>query len=249
MAQQMLNEQTFSPTAIQAAGGVKTGGDRMSIAGVTVKAVILLIITGIFGAIGWQNAERVFETANGLWFLIGFIILIALTLAAVSHPKLAFVIGLFYAIFMGLYIGSISRLYNELWDGIVPQALLATVCVFAVCLVLYNIGAVKVTPKFTRMIIAATLGIGLLYLVAWIFSLFGVDLYFWLHPNALGIIVSAGIALVAALNLFLDFDMIDKGVTAGAPKSMEWYSAFGLMATLVWLYLQVLQLLAVTRSR
>jgi uncharacterized YccA/Bax inhibitor family protein len=123
------------------------------------------------------------------------------------------------------------------------------VCVFAVCLVLYNIGAVKVTAKFTRVVIAATLGIALLYLVAWILSIFDVDIYFWTNPNALGIIVSAGIALVAALNLFLDFDMIDKGVEAGAPKSMEWYSAFGLLATLVWLYLQVLQLLALTRSR
>jgi uncharacterized YccA/Bax inhibitor family protein len=236
MAQQMINEQTFSPTAIQAAGGVKTGGDRMSIAGVTIKSAILLLITGFFGAIGWRNAER-------------FMILIGLSLAAASHPQIAFVLGLVYAVFMGLYMGSISKLYNELWDGIVPQALMATVCVFAVCLVLYNIGAVKVTAKFTRVVIAATLGIALLYLVAWILSIFDVDIYFWTNPNALGIIVSAGIALVAALNLFLDFDMIDKGVEAGAPKSMEWYSAFGLLATLVWLYLQVLQLLALTRSR
>jgi uncharacterized YccA/Bax inhibitor family protein len=249
MAQQMINEQTFSPTAIQAAGGVKTGGDRMSIAGVTIKSLILLIITGFFGAIGWRNAERVFETANGMWFLLGFMILIALSLAAASHPQIAFALGLVYAVFMGLYMGSISKLYNELWDGIVPQALMATVCVFAVCLVLYNIGAVKVTAKFTRVVIAATLGIALLYLVAWILSIFDVDIYFWTNPNALGIVVSAGIALVAALNLFIDFDMIDKGVNAGAPKSMEWYSAFGLLATLVWLYLQVLQLLALTRSR
>lgn len=249
MAQQMLNDQTFSPAAIQVAGGVKTGSDRMSIAGVTIKSAVLLVITGFFGAIGWQNADRVFSTANGMWFLLGFMILIGLSLAASSHPKLAFVLGLVYAVFMGLYMGSISKLYNELWDGVVPQALLATVCVFAVCLVLYNIGAVKVTARFTRVVIAATLGIALLYLVAWILSIFDVNIYFWLHPNALGIAVSAGIAVVAALNLFIDFDQIDKGVNAGAPKAMEWYSAFGLLATLVWLYLQLLQLLALTRSR
>lgn len=249
MAEQMLNDKTFAPAAIQAAGGVKTGSDRMSVAGVTVKALLLLILTGIFGAIGWNRATQVFETANGLWFLLGFMILIGLSLAAAKNPKLAFVVGVVYAIFMGLYMGSISRLYNELWDGVVPQAIMATVCVFAVCLVLYNIGAVKVTAKFTRVVIAATLGIALLYLVAWLLSIFGVDIYFWLHPSALGIVVSAGIALVAALNLFIDFDIVDKGVSAGAPKSMEWYSAFGLLATLVWLYLQLLQLLALTRSR
>jgi uncharacterized YccA/Bax inhibitor family protein len=249
MAQQMLNDQTFAPSAIQAAGGVKTGSDRMSVAGVTVKSAILLAITVFFGAIGWQNADRVFETANGMWFLLGFMILIGLSLAAANNPKIAFVLGLVYAVFMGLYMGSISKLYNELWDGIVPQALMATVCVFVVCLVLYATGAVKVTAKFTKIVIAATLGICLLYLVAWIFSIFGIDLYFWLNPNPMGIAISAGIALVAALNLFIDFDMIDKGVASGAPKAMEWYSAFGLLATLVWLYLQVLQLLALTRSR
>jgi uncharacterized YccA/Bax inhibitor family protein len=249
MAQQMLTDQTFSPAAIQAAGGVKSGSDQMSIPGVTIKAAILLVITGFFGAIGWQNADRVFETANGMWFLLGFMILIGLSVAAANNPKIAFVLGLVYAVFMGLYMGSISKLYNELWDGIVPQALMATVCVFAVCLVLYNIGAVKVTAKFTRVVIAATLGIALLYLVAWILSIFDVDIYFWLNPNPVGIVISAGIALVAALNLFIDFDQISKGVSAGAPKAMEWYSAFGLLATLVWLYLQVLQLLAVTRSR
>lgn len=247
MATQMLNDQTFSPTAIQAAGGVKTGHDRMSIAGVTVKSLILLIITCIFGGIGWSKANEVFETANGLWFLFGFMILIGLTVAAANNPRIAFVVGLVYAVFMGIYVGSISKLYNDIWEGVVPQAILATICVFAVCLVLYNIGAVKVTAKFTRIVIAATLGIALLYLLAWILSLFDVDIYFWLNPDPFAIAISAAIAVVAALNLFLDFDMIDKGVSAGAPKSMEWYSAFGLLATLVWLYLQLLQLLALTR--
>ncbi len=247
MAQQMLNDQTFAPAAIQEAGGVKTGSDRMSIVGVTIKSLVLLAITCVFGAIGWNKATEVFETANGMWFLVGFIILIGLSIAAAQNPKIAFIVGLAYAVFMGLYMGSISKLYNDLWEGVVPQAILATICVFAVCLLLYNVGAVRVTPKFTRMVIAATLGIALLYLVAWILSIFDVDIYFWLNPNPLGIVISAGIALVAALNLFLDFDMIEKGVEAGAPKSMEWYSAFGLLATLIWLYMQLLQLLALVR--
>ena len=247
MAQQMLNEQTFTPVAIQAAGGVKTGSDRMSLMGVTIKSAILLIVTLIFGAVGWQNADRVFETANGMWFLLGFMVLIALSIWATQNPKMAMVVGFVYAIFMGLYMGSISALYEELWEGVVPQAILATICVFVICLALFHAQAVRVSSRFRRMVIAATLGILLLYLTAWMLSIFGVDIYFWVHPNALGIIISAAIACVAALNLFLDFDFIEKGIEGGAPKSMEWYAAFGLLATLIWLYLQLLQLLALIR--
>ncbi len=247
MAQQMLNDHTFTPAAIQAAGGVKTGSDRMSLMGVTVKSAILLIVTLIFGAVGWQNADRIFATANGMWFLLGFMVLIGLSIWATQNPKMAMVVGFVYAIFMGLYMGSISALYEELWDGVVPQAILATIGVFVVCLVLFHVGAVRVSPRFRRMVIAATLGVLVLYVTTWILSIFGADIYFWTNPNPLGFIISAGIACIAALNLFLDFDFIEKGIEGGAPKSMEWFAAFGLLATLVWLYLQILQLLGMSR--
>jgi uncharacterized YccA/Bax inhibitor family protein len=115
--------------------------------------------------------------------------------------------------------------------------------------VLYLVRAVRVTPKLTRGIITATLGILVMYLVAWILSIFGVDLLMWTDPNGLGIAISAGICLVAAFNLFLDFAVIEEGIKQNAPAAMEWYAAFGLLATMVWLYAEVLRLLALLRSR
>ncbi len=102
----------------------------------------------------------------------------------------------------------------------------------------------KVTRRFVLVVVAATLGIGLMYLAAWMLSIFGVDLRFWTDPSSTGIVLSVIICVVAALNLFIDFAVIDQGVSNGAPSFMEWYSAWGLLATVVWLYLEVLYLLA-----
>jgi uncharacterized YccA/Bax inhibitor family protein len=113
-----------------------------------------------------------------------------------------------------------------------------------VCLLLYAFRIVKVTGRFVLVVVGATLGIGVMYLVAWLLSIFGVHLRFWTHPTSAGIVISIVICIVAALNLFIDFAVIDTGVQGGAPKFMEWYSAWGLLATVVWLYLEVLYLLA-----
>ena len=150
---------------------------------------------------------------------------------------------------MGLWMGAVSRVYEEADDGIVAQALLASVAAFLACLVLYLTGAIRVTPNLTRAIITATLGILVLYLVGWLLSLFGVDLLFITSPTPLGIALSVGICLVAAFNLFLDFAIVEKGIAAGAPAAMEWYAGFGLLATLVWLYAELLRLLALLRNR
>jgi uncharacterized YccA/Bax inhibitor family protein len=121
---------------------------------------------------------------------------------------------------------------------------MATMATVLVCLILYAFGAVKVTRRFVLVVVAATLGIGLMYLAAWILSIFGVGLRLWTNPSSTGIAVSVVICIVAALNLFIDFAVIDQGIANGAPAFMEWYSAWGLLATVVWLYLEVLYLLA-----
>jgi len=140
-------------------------------------------------------------------------------------------------------VGAISKVYEAAYDGIVAQALLATMATVLVCLVLYVFGVVKVTRRFVLVVVAATLGIGLMYLTAWMLSIFGVDLRFWTEPSSTGVVISVVICIVAALNLFIDFAVIDQGVVNGAPSFMEWYSAWGLLATVVWLYLEVLYLL------
>ena len=109
-------------------------------------------------------------------------------------------------------------------------------------------GVVKVTRKFQMVVIGATFGIFLLYMFGWLLSLFGVDMMFWNEPSALGIIVSVVICCVASLNLFLDYEFIRQASINGAPKYMEWYGAFGIMVTLVWIYLEMLRLLSLLRD-
>ena len=141
-----------------------------------------------------------------------------------------------------LLVGVISKIYDAAYDGIIIQALLATVATFAGMLVLYATGVIKASPRFRKIVIGATLGIALFYLLSIVLSLFGVEMAFVWDGSPLGILISLAIIVVAALNLVLDFDFIDRGVEAGFPKNMEWMAAFGLMVTIVWLYLEFLRL-------
>ena len=252
MASILLNDETFAPAFIEQATGERAGG-QMSIGGVARKSLLLLAVTCAAGAIGWRFAGRVVDPGYWIWawLIAGFVLLIALSAVVAKYPKIAFGLGLAYAVAQGIYLGSISKLYNDRWAGIVPQAILVTLCVFVVCLALYNLRIVQDTDAFNRMVVAATIGVVLLYLVAFLLSQAGVDINFWddlgTFGTILGVIFAVIVALVAAFNLFVDFDVVLDGVGRGAPKSMEWYSAFGLLATLIWLYLQVLNLLEMSR--
>ncbi len=248
MSTQVLNERTFTPATVDKVTGGTPVTRTMSVGGTAFKAVFLLILTIGFAVVGWRNAGSVFSTTSGMLFLVGYILLIALTFAAVSNPRIAPVLGLVYAALMGSWMGAISRVYETFYDGIVGQAVFASLCVFLACLLLFGTGVVKVTGRFAAMVIGATFGILILYLVAWLLDLFGVELRFLSQPTPLGIGISVAICLVAALNLFIDFEVIRGGTAAGAPKQMEWLAAFGLLSTLVWLYLEILRLLALLRG-
>jgi uncharacterized YccA/Bax inhibitor family protein len=169
-------------------------------------------------------------------------------MVCVFKPKASPFLAPLYAVAEGVFLGAISKAFEVQWDGIVFQAVLATVAVFFATLALYVFGVVKVTRRFQMVVIGATLGIFLLYLFAAILSLFGVDMVFWNEPSALGIAVSVIVCVVASLNLFLDYEFIRQASINGAPKYMEWYGAFGIMVTLVWLYLEMLRLIAKLRS-
>ena len=248
MSSQMLNDHTFAPASVPSHAGATV--PRMTLAGTITKSLALLTLTVLFGAVGWRVGLDWFSASSGgLWWLVGYFLLIGLTIAAASNPDLALPAGLLYASLMGFWMGAVSRVYEQEYDGIVTQALLASLCTFLVCLVLYLVKAVRVTPKLTRVIVTATLAILLMYLTSWILSIFGVDLLLYTEPTTLGIALSIGICLVAALNLFLDLAIIDKGIEQRAPATMEWYAALGLLSTLVWLYAEVLRLLALLRNR
>jgi uncharacterized YccA/Bax inhibitor family protein len=243
MSRQMLNERTFSSEGVQTMTAGRPVATTMSYGGTIVKAMFLLAITIGFATLGWRLAADI-ATSSGLWFFLGYILLIAISIAAVSNPRLAMVAGLLYAVLMGLWMGSISRIYEAYYDGIVGQAVLASVAVFAACLILYSIRAIRVTGRFVRFVLIATVGIGFMYLVGWLLSLFGIRLNFLYDGSTVGVGISLFIVLIAAFNLILDFAVIETGVKQGAPKAFEWYSAFALLSTLVWLYLEVLRLLA-----
>jgi uncharacterized YccA/Bax inhibitor family protein len=240
----MLNERTFAPQAVRELGGGPQAARRMTVMGTVGKSFVLFVLTCAFAVIGWDHAARVIKATSGPSWLLGYFLLIALSFLAIARPRLAPIGGLVYAVLMGLWVGGISRVYESAYDGIVAQALLATMATVLVCLVLYAFGVVKVTRRFALVVVGATCGIGLMYLTAWILTLFGTTLAFWASPTPAGIAISVAICIVAALNLFIDFAVVDAGVEAGAPAFMGWYSAWGLLATVVWLYLEVLYLLA-----
>ncbi|MGA2511869.1 MAG: Bax inhibitor-1/YccA family protein [Candidatus Acidiferrales bacterium] len=154
-----------------------------------------------------------------------------------------------YALCEGLALGGLSALLERAYPGIAIQALGLTLGVTAVMLVLYTSGALRATPKFTIGVVAATGGIFLVYLADMILRLFGRQVPLLNSSGPWGIGLSFLIVIIAALNLILDFDFVETGVHAGAPKYMEWYGAFGIMVTLVWMYVEILRVLAKMRRR
>ena len=154
-----------------------------------------------------------------------------------------------YAILEGLALGSISAMYEMRFAGLPMQAVGLTFGVLVALLLVYRTGIIRVTDKFRMGVVAATGGIFVFYLLTWILGFFGVRFPSVYGAGPLGIGISVAIVIVAALNLVLDFDFIESGARAGAPKYMEWYGAFGLMVTLIWLYLEILRLLSKLRSR
>jgi uncharacterized YccA/Bax inhibitor family protein len=267
MASPVLNDKAFergldesqagwvAPDTVTAAQGAPPPTSTpvvrpMTANGTFLRAFVLFLLVLAGGAFGWQQVNV--SSANQIdlpaWSWVVLIAAFGAAMVCAFVPKVSPFLAPVYALLEGAFLGIISKAFEVRWDGIVLQAVLVTISVFFVTLVLYVSGAVKVTPKFTRMVIAATLGILLMYAVTWIATLFGADLLFWNEPSGLGIIITVAIACVAALNLFLDYEFIRRASIAGAPHYMEWYGAFGLMVTLVWLYLEVLRLLALLRQ-
>ena len=255
MSQAVLNEKTFQPgyaampegavAGTPPSAGVGSRDEAMTLGGTVSRTMLLLSLTVAFAFVGWNMAESVLTTSP--WLMLGgFAILLMLSFAAVKNPRLAAPLGFLYAVLMGTWMGAISRVYDAQWDGIVLQAVGASIAVFLGCLILYGTGAVKVTNKFRSVVITATFGVLFLYLGALLLSLFGLD-FLW-SSNPLSIGVSVVVCIIASLNLFLDFDFIQKGAAMGAPRSMEWLAAFGLITTLVWLYLEILRLLALLQG-
>ncbi len=236
-------------------GPVTAWQKGMTLNGTITASVALLILLLISGAFGWNAASGPVDNEGVETYqfpaiaLVGIIVGFIAVIVAMRKPNLAKILGPVYAIAYGFAVGAISKGYETFYDGIVVQAVLATASVFAVMLVLYRTRIIKVTDKFRRTIIIATLGVMVLYLFSFVLSLFGTTLPFLDGSNMLfSILFSLFVCGLAAANLALDFDFIERGINSGLPKSYEWVGALGLVVTLVWLYLEILRLLSYLRN-
>jgi uncharacterized YccA/Bax inhibitor family protein len=239
-----LNDATFKSE-------VYREGRVMTLQGTVNKTGVLLALLVLAAVYPWNLYFQTGNPALVMPFAIGgaiggFVFAIVTTFkktwAGLTAP--------IYAVLQGLFLGSISAIFEAQYPGIVIQATGLTFGTLASLLMLYKLGIIKPTENFKLMIVSATMGIGVLYFISFIMNMFGSTGIGFIHSNGLfGIGFSLFVVAIAALNLVLDFDFIEQGSEQGAPAYMEWYGAFSLMVTLVWLYLEILRLLAKLRSR
>ncbi|MFN9311507.1 Bax inhibitor-1/YccA family protein [Gemmatimonas sp.] len=237
----------FADTARETFGLVSPGA--MTVAGTAGKAMLLLAVVVFSAAITWQQVAGGRPELVMPAMLVGGLGGFVFALVTSFRPQWAPWTAPIYASLEGIFLGAISALYNTRFAGLPQQAVLLTVGVAAGVLVLYRLRVLRATAGFKRMMLGAVIGIGLFYLGSFLLSLFGVQVGYFTSTSWLAIGVNVAIAGVAALNLVLDFDRIEEGARMGAPKAMEWFAAFGLMVTLIWLYLELLRLLSRLQGR
>ena len=231
-------EQSYNAPA---ASSMRTG--RMTIEDVVAKTGFLFTILVVVGALAWS--ANLGMGAVLLGFLGGFVLAMVISFSKNIKPGLVIA----YAGLEGLALGTLSSYYESFYPGIVSQAVIGTVAAFAGVLVMYRNGTLRATPQFTRAVIGAAIGYFILGLASLIASFFGVGQgYGFYGVSGLGLLLAvAGVGL-ASLFLVLDFDQIEKGVAAGVPEKESWRASFGLMVTVVWLYLEVLRLISILRN-
>ena len=231
-------EQSYNAPA---ASSMRTG--RMTIEDVVAKTGFLFAILVVVGAVAWR--ANLGMGAVMLGFLGGFGLAMVISFSKTIKPGLVVA----YAAVEGLALGTLSHYYESFYPGIVSQAVIGTIAAFAGVLFMYRSGRLRATPQFTRAVLGAAIGYFILGLVSLVASFFGVGQgYGFYGVSGIGLLLAvAGVAL-ASFFLVLDFDQIEKGVRAGVPEKESWRASFGLMVTIVWLYLEVLRLISILRN-
>jgi uncharacterized YccA/Bax inhibitor family protein len=261
MPNPVLNDKSFNEAAragwaapdqaTQYVPGISDGpisNQHVMTMGGTMTATGVLFALLLAGALFGWNAVKIGGGFPG-WVLAAILGAFALTFVLRFKPKLAGVIGPVYALIEGVVVGAISHFYEGAYKGIVAQAVGATLGVFTIMLVLYKTRVIKVTDRMRRVVGAATMGLMLFYLVSIVLNFAHINVPFIHSASPFGILFSVFAAGLAAWHLALDFDNVERYVKAGSPKYMEWYAAFGLMVTVVWLYLELLRLLSKLNRR
>ena len=240
----VLGKNTFSQFGF--AGSADSAG--MTVQGTLNKSLLLVVLACTSGVVSWAIIGA--NPGMGMAMIVlSAIVAFVLAMVASFRPQSSPVVAPIYAVTEGLVLGGVSALYATMANGIVPLAVGLTLSVLLVMLVLYRAGILRATPAFTRMVVVATGGVFVLYMVAIGLSFFHLSLPGLWTPTPLGIGIQLVIVGIAALNFILDFDFIERGSQQGAPKFMEWYGAFSICVTLFWLYLEILRLLALMNSR
>jgi len=253
MSSPFLSEKAFDGARVASYDG------EMTVSGTVNKTITLFLMMIIPAAFLWlkfdvqggEGAEGLsYAFNNGLsgymWggLIVGFVASLVMMFKKSWAPYLAPV----YAAAEGLFLGAVSLVFNTMYDGIVMNAVGITLLIFAAMLLAYRSGLLRATPMFTKVIMFATMGVGLFYLITMIMGMFGMESFYY-GSSPLSIGISALIAGIAAFNFIMDFDFIEKQSAAGAPKYMEWFAGVALLMTLVWLYLEILRLLSKLQSR
>ncbi len=238
--------------AFQARNVAAGSTDVMTLNGTINKTLLSLVMVIVSAAYTWKMVN--YGASNAMiWTFGGAIGGFILALVTIFKKEWSAYTVPIYSLLEGLFLGGISALVagsvsseagGAINNTIVIQAVTATFGVFFVMLLSYRSGMLKATKKFTRGVVGATGGVFILYLAGFVLSMFGIEMNFLYGNSLMAIGINLVVIVIAALNLILDFDFIEKGVAANAPKYMEWYGAFGLMVTLIWLYIEILRLLS-----
>jgi len=246
-----LGKNTFSSFAqSQYGGSLVDAAARMTLSGTVNKTGILLLCTIATAAWTWNSFMQTHDIGFAssimmLGMLGGFVVALVTTFKMSWAP----VTSPIYALLEGLALGGISAIFELKYPGIAMEAVALTFGTLFVMLLIYKSGLIKVTQKFRIGVVAATGGIAAFYFLTWVLSFFHITIFSSVFGSGLiGIGFSLFVVAIASLNLVLDFDFVEQGVAYGAPKYMEWYAGFGIMVTLVWLYLEILILLSKMRK-
>ncbi len=241
LQEERLRAEGFSPQ-YQAT----VGSNTMTLQGTINKTFILFALCVAGGYFGWIKAT----TLPPASLLVLIVVALGVALWTSFKPSVSSFTAPIYALLEGVLLGTVSAYYNTQYQGIVLNAILITGLVFAIMLFIYKTGIIKVTQGFVTAVVSATAAIAIMYLGSWIFSLFGGNISYLTSSSPLSIGISVVVCIVAALNLMLDFQFISVMSSQGdAPKFMEWYAGFGLLVTIVWLYIEILKLLAKSKRR
>ncbi len=232
----VLNKKTFSNLSYEK--------EVMTLNGVVNKSFILWLILAVGAYFGWA-----YPAVTTPLLIPAMLIALVLSIIVVFKKTTVPVLSPIYAFCEGLVLGTITLVFEKSYPGIAFNAIFLTITVLFCMLAAYKAGFIKATGKFRLIVAVSTIAIFLLYVIELILSLCGVTGFTFITASTpLGIAFSVFVVIIASLNLIIDFDMIEQGVSVGAPKYMEWYGAFALMITIVWLYLEILRLLSKIRN-